>query len=325
MRQDFKSNDEIGRQCALDRLAVLDTKPEPGFEKITALVQTVFDVPIAAVSLIDRDRQWFKSIRGLDVAQTPRAVAFCDHTIRTTDCLVVPDATQDPRFAENALVTGPPFIRSYVGAPIITPDGYALGSLCAIDYQPRDFPPDKILVLSSFADLVMNELELRQLASCDGLTGLANRLSFERAADEALHTPGGATLLFLDLDRFKNINDTYGHAVGDDVIKVAADILAEQCLPGACAARIGGEEFALLLPGHDVSQAAAIAERIRHDIEQAQLPEHPDLPFTASIGLASATESQSVKEWALAADSALYAAKTSGRNRVVQHEALMKA
>jgi diguanylate cyclase (GGDEF)-like protein len=247
-------------------------------------------------------------------------VAFCDHTIQTTDCLVVPDATQDKRFAENALVTGPPFIRAYAGAPIITPDGYALGALCAIDQKPREFTPDKLAILGSFADLVMNELELRQVASCDGLTGLANRLSFERAMTRAFREAGNATLMVLDLDRFKAINDTHGHPVGDAVIKATADILNDRCPRGGCTARIGGEEFALLLPDHDSDGAAKLAETIRKDIQCARLMKHPEIVFTASLGLADRDGCTDVERWIAAADSALYAAKASGRNRIAEYE-----
>jgi diguanylate cyclase (GGDEF)-like protein len=236
------------------------------------------------------------------------------------DCLVVPDATEDPRFADNALVTGPPFIRADVGAPIITPDGYAVGSLCAIDDQPREFPKDKLVILSSFADLVMNELELRQVASCDGLTGLANRLSFERVAEKVVQQPKDKALLCLDLDHVKSINDSHGHAVGDDVIKATAGVLHARCPSGGCAARIGGEEFAVLLPDLDTDQAASVAEAIRKDIECAELAERPDIQFTASIGVAYANESQDTKHWMAAADSAVYAAKTAGRNCVGGHE-----
>lgn len=316
MQSGLKSADEIGRQCALERLEILDTDPEPEFEKITSLVKSVFDVPIAAVSMIDRDRQWFKSIQGLDVTQTPRGIAFCDHTIRSTECLVVSDATQDPRFAENPLVIGPPYIRAYMGVPLITPDGYAIGSLCAIDRKPREFTPDRRLILASFADLVMNELELRQVASCDGLTRLANRLSFDRELTRVFQKFPEAALVMLDLDRFKAINDSYGHRAGDEVIKAVAGILRERCPEAGCTARLGGEEFAVLLPGHDAGSAMLLAQSIREAIEHARLSRYPQITFTASLGVATRAGHIDPDRWMVAADGALYAAKAAGRNRV---------
>lgn len=128
---------EATRLAALDRLALLDTPPEPAFEALVAAAAERFGVPIALVSLVDADRQWFKARHGLDVRETPRAVAFCNLTIRGEGAFVVPDATRDPRFADNPLVTGAPGIRFYAGAPVQAPDGSRIGSICIIDRAPR--------------------------------------------------------------------------------------------------------------------------------------------------------------------------------------------
>jgi|AntRauTorcE11898_2_1112593.scaffolds.fasta_scaffold15825_2 diguanylate cyclase (GGDEF)-like protein len=312
----FKPNDEIGRQSALDRLHVLDTPKEKEFDKITDLVTTVLKVPVAAVTLIDRDRQWFKSIQGLDVSETVREVAFCDHTIRTTRCLNIADATRDARFLDNALVTGPPHIRSYLGAPIITPDGYGVGALCAIDYRPRSFSEEQEKVLGSFADLVMNELELRQVAAFDELTGLATRRTFVKEIEIALGRPEDAMLLFLDLDHFKAVNDTFGHAAGDDVLRKAAAALLDICTDTAIAGRLGGEELALILPGGDEATALQFAETVRCRIAEIHLDTYPDLTVSTSIGIAMRRACKDGHSWMEAADSALYEAKQDGRNCV---------
>ena len=138
---DPKLNDEPARLAALDRYEVLDTPPEQPFDRITALVQTVLNVPICSVALIDAQRQWFKSCVGLTARQTARDISFCTHTIQEREPFYIPDAQLDTRFRENPLVTGDPFIRSYLGIPLSTPDGYNVGSLCAIDIIPRDFTP----------------------------------------------------------------------------------------------------------------------------------------------------------------------------------------
>jgi PAS domain S-box-containing protein len=137
--------------------------PEAAFDRITQLASTIFKVPIVLISLVDRDRQWFKSCYGLDTRETDRSVSFCTHAIQADTVMVVPDATQDPRFALNALVTGDPGIRFYAGAPLRTPDGYKLGTLCLIDKEPRkQLSQEQRAMLEGLAALVVNELELRR-------------------------------------------------------------------------------------------------------------------------------------------------------------------
>ena len=153
-------DDEVRRLHALQSYAVLDTDAEQAYDDLTALAAQVLGVPIALVSLIDRDRQWFKSRVGLDVTETPRSQAFCDHAIRAQDVMVVPDATLDPRFANNPLVLGEPHIRFYAGAPLVTPGGLALGTLCIIDREPRTFDEHQRATLAMLGRQVMAQLEL---------------------------------------------------------------------------------------------------------------------------------------------------------------------
>lgn len=317
----FKAGDERGRQCALDQLDILDTGPEPEFDKITDLVRAVFGVPVAAVSLIDRDRQWFKSIRGIHACETSRRVAFCDHTIRSQEVLRVADASVHPQFRDNPLVTGAPGIRAYIGAPLVTADGYAIGALCAVDYQPRSFTDEQARVLVSFADLVMNQLELRRMATVDLLTGLATRRAFVDAMDSAIHECGKTarqmSLICLDLDRFKSINDTFGHQAGDAVLGAVGQVIASASPGTAFAGRIGGEELAILLFGADEKEAARFAEQLRKAIECLKLDDHPGMAFTASFGIAQRQPGMDAKAWLAHADAALYRAKHEGRNRVV--------
>ena len=134
---------EAQRLNALYACRILDTLPETEFDEVTLLAAQICGVPIAAVSLIDRDRQWFKSILGLEATETPRDMAFCAHTILQPDLMLVPDAERDPRFSKNPLVTGGPGIKFYAGMPLVTSDGLALGSLCVIDRKPRQLTPDQ--------------------------------------------------------------------------------------------------------------------------------------------------------------------------------------
>ena len=131
---------EADRLAALRALDLLDTPPDPKFDAITALATDLFDVPVALISLVDEHRQWFKSNCGLgDVSETSREVAFCSYAIQQHDVMAVEDATRDKRFACNPLVTGAPGIRFYAGAPLYTKDGFAVGTLCLIDFTPRRF------------------------------------------------------------------------------------------------------------------------------------------------------------------------------------------
>lgn len=154
--------DEPRRLIALNRHDLLDTPPERAFDHITRLAASVLGMPISLITLIDESRQWFKSRHGLDAPWTRREVAFCSYTILDTETLVVPDATADDRFAANPLVTGDPNIRFYAGAPLVTPEGHALGTLCVIDRSPHpEFSDEQRRLLRDFAELVMTEIEAR--------------------------------------------------------------------------------------------------------------------------------------------------------------------
>lgn len=144
---------------------VLDTPPELDFEELAQLVVQLCDVPMAVISFVDKERQWFKAKIGTELEETPRSISFCTHTIQLIEdkVLVVNDALKDQRFAENPLVTGPEQIRFYAGAPIVTRDGYAIGAICAMDHKPRTITSEQQVALRSLARHVMNDLEMRRL------------------------------------------------------------------------------------------------------------------------------------------------------------------
>ena len=313
---DTKLLDEPGRLLALHRYGVLDSLKEPNFEAITAIVKTLLNVPICAVSLVDQDRQWFKSIQGLKVQEACRSMAFCDHTIRARKPMLVPDATADPRFAENLQVVGDPHIRSYAGAPLQSPDGYNLGSLCVIGLEPRDFSSSDAALLEQFARVVVDQLELRTLAHSDFLTGVLTRRAFMDGAVSALHQcvreATQAAVVTLDVDHFKHINDTFGHPMGDKVLKRISRTIRALLRPTDVFARLGGEEFGILLPGATEAEGIACAERLRLAVAAAGEPGEPRA--TASFGLAMATHPDGLEDALAAADAALYSAKRGGRN-----------
>ena len=152
---------EVARLGQLRRYEILDTTPEDVFDDFTILAAQICDTPISLISLIDADRQWFKSRFGLAETQTPRELAFCDHTIRTPEVMEVPDATLDPRFGDNPLVTGAPDIRFYAGSPLIAPDGSRIGTLCVIDRVPRHLSDAQRAALARLGRQIIVQLELR--------------------------------------------------------------------------------------------------------------------------------------------------------------------
>ncbi|TBR17281.1 PAS domain S-box protein, partial [bacterium] len=158
MQPPGKPANEAQRLAALRALTILDTSPEERFDRLTRLAQNILGVPIAVVSLVDESRQWFKSIQGLGAKETPREVSFCGHVILGRGLFVVPDATKDPRFADNPLVAGSPDIRFYAGFPLATAEGLNLGTLCVIDRKPREFGEREAKVLEDLAHLVEREL-----------------------------------------------------------------------------------------------------------------------------------------------------------------------
>lgn len=157
-----KPKNEVARVTTLEKYAILDTDPEMAFDDLTQLASFVCKTPIAAISLIDEERQWFKSRVGLTATETSRDVAFCSSAILQTEIFVIPDALQDERFRDNPLVVSEPHIRFYAGAPLITEDGFALGTLCVIDQQPRELSAEQKDALKAISRLVLAQLEFRR-------------------------------------------------------------------------------------------------------------------------------------------------------------------
>ena len=154
---------EQARLKALNEYFILDTLPEDDFDDITSIASEICNTPIALVSIIDSDRQWFKSRYGIKIAETTRDNSFCAHTISTpAEVFIIPDLTKDERFHDNPLVTGEPHAVVYAGVQLINPEGYTLGALCVLDTKPRELNPVQIKILQSLARQVVSLLELRK-------------------------------------------------------------------------------------------------------------------------------------------------------------------
>jgi len=153
---------EAARLAALDRYAILDTDPEESFDDLVILASYICKTPIALLSLLDDHRQWFKSTVGVQVRETPLEMSICAHAIKQQDLFIVPDTLQDARFRENPMVVGEPHIRFYAGAPLINEDGFALGTLCVLDRQPRELDSEQKQALKSLRQLALKQMELRR-------------------------------------------------------------------------------------------------------------------------------------------------------------------
>jgi diguanylate cyclase (GGDEF)-like protein len=321
--------DEPARLAAVRMYNVLGTPPELEFDALTRLAAFMFDAPIAVVSVMDENRLWFKSRIGLDVPELDRKVAFCAHAImEPRQALVVDDLSRDARFAGNPLVAQAPHIRFYAGAPIVDPDGFALGTIAVIDARARQFSAAQRDALLDLSTLVMtalrnrrSALELSRIARTDHLTGTANRAQFELAVaseiQQAARHDDGFTVLCMDLDGFKEVNDKHGHAAGDEVLREVSRRLQAQVREGDTVARLGGDEFGIVMRRGAVDEAPALSRRIVAAVEQpVALASGAVVAVGISVGEASFSLDACTAEALMAqADRALYASKRSSHAR----------
>lgn len=355
--------DEPDRQASLERYDVLDSPPERFYDDAATLAAAICGTPIAMVSLIDNERQWYKAKVGVDTSETHRKDAFCAHAIMAPDTpLVVEDALVDDRFKGSALVTANPNIRFYAGAPLVTPEGHAIGTLCVIDTAPREITEAQLTALIALSRTVAAHLEqgrhiadlerlmlekeahverleeqsqaleeasvrYREESLIDPVTNAPNRRACELHLTQEHHraTRYGApyALLMIDIDNFKDVNDLHGHIEGDTVLSLACALVRKCLRPNDFVGRLGGDEFVVILPRTHALAAQVIAERMRRTIYNASWS--TAFPVTISIGIACWNSADDAAELVLSrSDEALYLAKAAGRNAVSgPHAALM--
>jgi len=266
------TQDEQSRISTLRSLGILDSDAEERFDRLTRMAARIFDVPIALVSLVDEDRQWFKSAFGLESKQTPRDISFCGHAIHRQDTFIVPDTSKDQRFFDNPLVTDNPNIRFYAGCPIQSPDGSSMGTLCIIDDKPRDLSQDDIANLQDLAAMAERELAAVQMATTDDLTQISNRRGFMMLAEKILHVCDrkntAASLIFFDLNNFKQVNDQFGHSEGDNALIAFSELMKINFRKSDLFARLGGDEFVVLLTGTTGADAKTALAKFSRALEK---------------------------------------------------------
>ena len=282
-------SNEKTRLETLRALKILDSDPEERFDRLTRLAKRLFGASIALISLVDADRQWFKSSFGLEVKETSRELSFCGHAILGDEIFEVSDATLDSRFADNPLVTSSPNIRFYAGCPLTVANGSKLGTLCILDHEPRNFDEDDKVLLRDLARMVEIELSALQLATTDDLTLLSNRRGFESLAQHALSVCNRlglpASMLFFDLNKFKQINDQFGHAEGDRALTVFSSVLLEVFRDSDVIGRLGGDEFVVLLTNSDAKEAEEVLKRLEALVTEHNLTAKRGYDIRYSIGM----------------------------------------
>ncbi|WP_404405470.1 diguanylate cyclase [Pelagibacterium halotolerans] len=314
--------DEEGRLGALYRHGIPGVDLGEAVDRIIKIAMASTGAPIAGVSVIERDKQSFLAVRGMDDAPIPREDAICDQTVAAAKPMIVEDLAADPRFAGTPLVTGAVGAKAYLGVPLTTADGYALGTLFVIDTKPRAFTEDQMTILINLANLAMAQMASRQPESFDYLTGALTRRRFqldvEREYERAVRYERPAALIFVDIDGFAEINKAVGPEIADEVLKAVANRCMEAIRSPDSFGRVAGEEFGLLLPETMAYEASQCAERLREIISKLRFrTESGVLSITASLGVAPLSPAiRSAMDWFAQADVALYAAKRAGRNCV---------
>ncbi len=358
----FLTDNETERLEALERYQILDTGPEDAFDGLTYLASEITEMPVALTGLIDRDRQWFKSVVGANLTEIPREYAICQHAILDPEqILIVRDTLEDERFKDSPLVTGELGVRSYAGAPIVTMDGAALGTLCVMDRVPRELSDAQQASLHALAQQVMAQLDLRWVIdelrenlqileryedqleaykkhvkeinaqaldrrAVDELTGATNREAFDTRLEEefqrASRYGSPLSLVVLDIDGFKSFNEEHGRESGDEVLRRVARLLEANSRTTDVVARFGGEEFAIILPNTTRHGGYLLAERFRQAVERVPWEKRS---ITISAGVSTLGHGAADLDGLLtAAHEALRHSKRAGRNQVVHGGSLVE-
>lgn len=309
---------EEQRLQSLKALKILDTPAEERYDRLTRIACRLMDVPIALVSMVDSNRQWFKSKQGLSASGSSRDVSFCGHAILGEGIFVVEDTWKDQRFVDNPLVANEPHVRFYAGFPLKNVDGQKLGTLCIMDTKPRSLSQDDIDIFQDLTHMVEQEIAAVQMATLDELTRIPNRRGFIALAQNSLNFCARqnlpATLAFFDLNKFKPINDKFGHAEGDLALKAFAKVMRDSFRDADVYGRLGGDEFVVLLSGANMSEAMYIIDRFKVDIEiyNKEANRGYDITFCEGVITKERTQNVSIDMLMKKADKLMYEMKRQG-------------
>lgn len=303
---------EAERLHALRALKILDSSHEERFDRVTRMARRLFGVPISLVSLVDEDRQWFKSAQGLDASQTAREVSFCGHAINEDGLFIIPNTLADERFHDNPLVTDAPNIRFYAGCPLKLRQGINIGTLCLIDSKPREMDEEDRRLLQDLGEMIEQEIKSIQMATLDSLTMISNRRGFMTLVDHSLkvcrRNQLPISILLFDLNKFKAINDTYGHHEGDFALVSFAQIMLDSFRDCDVIARIGGDEFVVMLLDSDAESISVVLEKFKAATASANSRLNKPYNIEYSVGVANFpcdTETQ-IEAMIQAADAAMF-------------------
>ena len=324
---------EPQRLAALDACGIMDTPRDERFDRLTRLAKRLYDADVSFMGFIDDEQQWMKSVTSNLIGPfIGRRQSVCQLIISTGAPLVVGDIQTDERFSGHPVVPMIP-LHFYAGVPLMATPDLAIGSLCIMREKAGIEPDFDIEPLQSLAAIAIDELELRSLnrdltrmTRVDALTGLTNRRGFDEALERAevrcRRTGEVLSVLMIDIDFFKVLNDSFGHQGGDVALRAMGALMSDLVLrKDDTIARYGGEEFAAILTGSDADGALRVAERVRLALSKAAIPHPKTGSLTVSIGISTRPGSDIDREQIIAeADGALYEAKRRGRNAVVRHE-----
>lgn len=306
---------EAERLHALRTLQILDTSHEERFDRVTRMAKRMFGVEISLVSLVDDDRQWFKSKQGLDATETPRDISFCGHAINQDGLFIIPNAIEDERFSDNPLVIDAPNIRFYAGYPLNLRQGINLGTLCLIDSKPKYLNEEDKQLLNDLGAMIEQEIRSIQLATLDELTLISNRRGFLTLAEHSQKVCRRKkipiSVILFDLNEFKPINDNFGHHEGDFALKQFAEVMRSVFRESDVIGRLGGDEFVVMLTDTSDEQITVTLERFKTGIDAMNKGINKPYLIEYSAGVASFSydTEQSLEEMIAEADASMYEKK----------------
>ncbi|MBA6391580.1 sensor domain-containing diguanylate cyclase [Colwellia sp. BRX10-3] len=308
-------DNEAERLHALRSLKILDTSHEERFDRVTRMAKRMFGVSISLVSLVDENRQWFKSSEGLDASETPRNISFCGHAINQDGLFIIPDTLKDKRFFDNPLVTEAPNIRFYAGYPLKLRQGLNIGTLCLIDPKPREMEAEDQQLLEDLGAMIEQEIKSIQMATLDELTLISNRRGFLTLVDHSLkvcrRNKTSMSFVLFDLNKFKLINDEHGHHEGDFVLTTFAKIMLESFRDSDVIGRLGGDEFVAMLTDSNDEKIDLVLARFASAIDKQNQSLNKPYKIEYSAGLVRFEHDSdlSIEQMIQQADEAMYEQK----------------